>query len=398
MTSFSDSGVAQSVVQPGERITILSIDGGGIRGVIAVRILQFLEQELQAIDGPGARLADYFDVVAGTSTGGLIAGMLTAPDEQGRPRFTANDGMKFYKDDAKSIFVQRPSIIKLLLSLIGPRYSPDSLDRILRDNFQDIRMSDTVTELLVPTFDIKIMEPTVFSSSEAKTDASTNAYLRDVLSATSAAPTYFPPKFVQTTDSAGKSRDYNLVDGGVAMNNPTYSAIMHVLQEKYGESSNLKKPMNLQHDFHKLLVISLGTGTTAVSYNAKDASSWGIFSWILHSGKSPILNIISEGSADVVNLNTSVLFQTLECPQNYLRIQALNLLGQVTSIDDSTNKNVESLINIGDKLLDEVVTRLDINTHRYTPQHDQETNKEALKRFAKELVQERKARETSNPN
>ncbi|CAH8359244.1 unnamed protein product, partial [Eruca vesicaria subsp. sativa] len=77
----------------GERVTILSIDGGGVRGVIPGVILAYLEEQLQAIDGKDARIAHYFDVIAGTSTGGLVTAMLTAPKnkDSARPLFDAKD-------------------------------------------------------------------------------------------------------------------------------------------------------------------------------------------------------------------------------------------------------------------------------------------------------------------
>ncbi|KAL6856256.1 hypothetical protein ACP4OV_019058 [Aristida adscensionis] len=91
----------------GRRVTVLTIDGGGIRGLIPGTVLAFLESKLQEIDGPGARLADYFDYIAGTSTGGLITAMLAAPDKDKRPLFAAKEINKFYVDNGPHIFPQR---------------------------------------------------------------------------------------------------------------------------------------------------------------------------------------------------------------------------------------------------------------------------------------------------
>ncbi|VAI39977.1 unnamed protein product [Triticum turgidum subsp. durum] len=81
----------------GKVVTILSIDGGGVRGIIPATVLAFLEKELQKLDGPDARIADYFDVVAGTSTGGLLTVMLAAPDKDGLPKlkYSAKDAAKW---------------------------------------------------------------------------------------------------------------------------------------------------------------------------------------------------------------------------------------------------------------------------------------------------------------
>lgn len=116
----------------GSLVTILSIDGGGIRGIIPAKILAFLESKLQVfiysasvvdvhrqiinkksrsslflqeLDGEDARIADYFDIVAGTSTGGLLATMITAPNEQNRrPLYAAKDIIDFYLKQCPSFF------------------------------------------------------------------------------------------------------------------------------------------------------------------------------------------------------------------------------------------------------------------------------------------------------
>ncbi|XP_028110439.1 patatin-like protein 2 [Camellia sinensis] len=90
----------------GKLITVLSIDGGGIRGIIPGIILANLESQLQELDGMDARLADYFDVIAGTSTGGLITAMLTAPNNDKRPLYAAKDIVPFYLENCPKIFPQ----------------------------------------------------------------------------------------------------------------------------------------------------------------------------------------------------------------------------------------------------------------------------------------------------
>ncbi|KAJ0614546.1 putative patatin-like phospholipase domain, Acyl transferase/acyl hydrolase/lysophospholipase [Helianthus annuus] len=99
----------RSPLQPptyGNLITILSIDGGGVRGIIPGVILNFLETELQKLDGENARLADYFDVISGTSTGGIVTAMLTTPNDEGRPTFAAKDVKEFYLEHCPKIFPQ----------------------------------------------------------------------------------------------------------------------------------------------------------------------------------------------------------------------------------------------------------------------------------------------------
>jgi len=103
----SAEGAHQTNPEKVKLVTVLSIDGGGVRGIIPAVILAFLEEKLQELDGPDARIADYFDVVAGTSTGGLLTAMLTAPGKNGRPLFNAKDLAQFYIDHSPKIFPQK---------------------------------------------------------------------------------------------------------------------------------------------------------------------------------------------------------------------------------------------------------------------------------------------------
>jgi hypothetical protein len=103
----TDFMVEQPKGNRGKRLTILSIDGGGVRGLISATILAELEGKLQRLDGPEVRLVDYFDLIAGTSTGGLITSMLTTPLEDSdkqKPVCTAKDVVQFYLWYSAQIF------------------------------------------------------------------------------------------------------------------------------------------------------------------------------------------------------------------------------------------------------------------------------------------------------
>jgi patatin-like phospholipase/acyl hydrolase len=101
------SGIVGEAVTPGQRVTVLAIDGSGIRGLIPGTILAFLPARLQELDRPDARLADYFDCITGTSTGGLITAMVTTPGKDGRPLFAAGDVNRFYLENGPHIFLHR---------------------------------------------------------------------------------------------------------------------------------------------------------------------------------------------------------------------------------------------------------------------------------------------------
>ncbi|KAG6697499.1 hypothetical protein I3842_09G203500 [Carya illinoinensis] len=385
----------------GNLITVLSIDGGGIRGVIPGTILSFLESELQKLDGEDARIADYFDVIAGTSTGGLVTAMLTSPNEKNRPLFAAKDIKDFYLNQCPKIFPQNccpwfPHITKIMKALSGPKYDGKYLHSLVKEKLGSTRLHQTLTNIVIPTFDIKRLQPTVFSSFELKRNPSLDALLSDVCIATSAAPTYLPAHYFQTKDPAGEVRDFNLVDGGVAANNPALLAIGEVTKEVTKGNPDFlpMKPM----DCEKFLVISLGTGSSkaAKKYNAHEAAKWGILSWLTNGRSTPIVDIFTQASADMVDLNLSNVFQALQSEQNYLRIQDDKLTGDVSSVDIATKKNLDDLVKVGEELLKEPVSRVNLETGLFEF-CSHETNEEALRRFAKILSQERQLRHANSP-
>ncbi|XP_047306207.1 patatin-like protein 2 [Impatiens glandulifera] len=380
----------KSFLQPptfGNLITVLSIDGGGIRGIIPGTILQFLESELQKLDGKHARLADYFDVIAGTSTGGLVTAMLTAPDENNRPLFAAKDINNFYLEHSPKIFPQDssyfPGIKKMMKAFWGPKYNGEYLHSIIREKLGSTRLHQTLTNVAIPAFDIKELQPTIFSTYEVKHTPGMNALLSDICISTSAAPTYLPTYHFQNKDHSGKVRDFNLTDGGVAANNPTLVAIGELTKQIMKGSSDFSTIT--QMDYSRLLVISLGTGSAKYEgkYNAKDAAKWGALNWISHGGSTPIIDVYSQASADMVDFHLNIIFQTLDSEKNYIRIQDDNLSdGPISSVDIATKQNLENLVKVGEKLLKKPVSRMNMQTGVIEPTFDNETNEQALIRYA----------------
>ncbi|XP_078156822.1 patatin-like protein 2 [Carex rostrata] len=374
----------------GNIVTILSIDGGGVRGLIPAAILVFLESKLQELDGEDARIADYFDVISGTSTGGLITTMLAAPNEQKRPLFSAKDIITFYKENIPKIFPSsRNGFRGLLRSIVGPRYTGEYLHSKMQELLGETRLHDTVTEVVVPTFDINFLQPTIFSTNEAKANQSKNALLSDVCISTSAAPTYLPAHHFTTKDRLGKTRSFNLVDGGVAANNPTLLAVNHVTKEILIHRSDYfpVKPM----EYGNFLILSLGTGSAKQEqkYKAEAAAKWGLLSWLTHNGSTPLIDCLSQASADLVDIHASVVFQALHCEEKYLRITDDSLEGTAASMDNSSNENLQKLVQIGNELLKKPVSRVNLETGNIEPVLNGGTNEEQLIRFAQLLHDER---------
>ncbi|ONI19825.1 hypothetical protein PRUPE_3G299900 [Prunus persica] len=142
--------------------TVLSIDGGGIRGIIPGVMLAFLESMLQKIDGDHVRLVDYLDWVVGMSTGGLMASMLTTPNKNNHPLYAAKDIVPFYRQHCLKIFPQPRyvysshigKIIYYLKCLAGPKYNGKSLCKLLKETLGDKHLQDMLTNVAIPTTDM----------------------------------------------------------------------------------------------------------------------------------------------------------------------------------------------------------------------------------------------------
>ncbi|OQU80644.1 hypothetical protein SORBI_3007G158800 [Sorghum bicolor] len=351
---------------------------------------------MQELDGPDARIADYFDVVAGTSTGGLLTAMLTAPDQNGRPLFDAKNLAQFYIDHSPKIFPQKNWILSKIASTLrmvrGPKYDGKYLHSLLRQYLGDMRLDKALTNVVIPTFDIAFLQPTIFSSFELKHRPSKNALLADITISTSAAPTFFPAHYFETKDEDGKTRAFNLVDGGLAANNPTLCAMSQVTQDIIlGDDDFFPvKPT----DYGKFMVISVGCGSNRDQrYSAKAAAKWGIFNWLIKDGNAPIIDMFNSASADMVDINLCVLFRALHSSQNYLRIQYDQLTGSAGSIDDCSKENMDKLVQIGKDLLGQNVSRVDLETGKNVDVPGVGTNAEQLAKFAKQLSDERRRRQ-----
>ncbi|XP_038902533.1 patatin-like protein 3 [Benincasa hispida] len=389
----------------GKMITVLSIDGGGIRGIIPGTILSFLEAKLQDLDGPNMRIADYFDVIAGTSTGGLVTTMITAPDKDNRPLYAAKDIVKFYFDHTPHIFPQKKScyglsnfvnkVVNFFGQAMGPRYDGKYLRSIVNEQLGDLTLKQALAYVVIPAFDIKLLQPVIFTTNDAKLDELKNPRLADVCLSTSAAPTFLPAHFFETKDSNGGTRAFNLVDGGVAANNPTLAAMSHITKEisVMGNSEYINiRPM----DTKRMLVVSLGTGAPKndEKFSAVQAAKWGLFNWVLdfENGATPIVDFFGHASADMVDYHVSTFFQSLKTKHNYLRIQDDTLTGDLASVDVATEENLKRLVETGEALLKKPVSRVNLETGKFEPVDGEGTNEEALTEFARLLSEERKLR------
>lgn len=223
-----------------KKLRILSIDGGGIRGILPGTILTYLEKQIQKKTGnEKATIGEYFDLIAGTSTGGILSLIYLCPDEKGNYMFGAEEALSIYLDQGDEIF--DVSLWKKIRSLDGnldEKYDAAELERALLEYFGERKLSQALKPCLITSYDIRNRKAHFFTSIEAKSTVH-DYYLRDVALATSAAPTYFEPVRIKSINGA----PHELIDGGVFANNPALCAYAEARTKNFSKAlENPDKP------------------------------------------------------------------------------------------------------------------------------------------------------------
>lgn len=304
---------------------ILSIDGGGIRGVIPAVILAEIEKRM------GRPIAKSFDFVAGTSTGGILALGLTMPGAGGAPKYSAADLVSLYEREGSTIFHRDPW--RRLISvenLLEEKYPSTGIEKVLSRYFDEAMVSQALVEVLVTSYDIERRQPYFFKRHKARQDPTRDWPMWKAARATSAAPTYFEP--AKLDFQAG---DYlALVDGGVYANNPAMCA--------YAEAKSLWPD---EEDF---LVVSLGTGELTRRIPYDQARGWGLAKWA-----QPILGVVFDGVSDTVDYQLRELCRDDEANiARYWRYQVTLTEGN-DDMDDSSRTNIRVLELLARRLIDE---------------------------------------------
>jgi uncharacterized protein len=280
---------------------ILAVDGGGIRGVIPATVLERLEALLaealadtpsetaalwQAIGTP--RIADCFHMIAGTSTGGLLAAGLTTTGPDGRPKLTAADAADVYTTHGPAIF--HSSVIEKVeqgFGLTAPKYPLAQLRTALEDPsvIGAGLLKDARTDVLILSFDASIPGLRYFTRwgqpGAGNTPTLPSETMVEVALATAAAPTYFDPEALDSS---------RLIDGGVYAGNPALAAITLALRRTVEPIPRTPRD---------LFMVSLGTGAWSTPL---DYGGGGIIGWLQpRTGGEALLEAMLGGSGDFAN-------------------------------------------------------------------------------------------------
>jgi patatin-like phospholipase/acyl hydrolase len=278
-------------------VRVLSIDGGGIRGVIPALVLAEIERRC------GRPAGELFDLVAGTSTGAIIACALTRPDP-----LPAELIAQIYLDEGPEIFNR--SLLKKITSVDGyvdERYDEAGLVASLRRHLGDARLADAEPAILLTAYDLERRRAVLLRRDNDVT-------MVDAAHASSAAPSYFEPVRVG---------EATLVDGGVFATNPSVCAFAEA-------------------DGRLDLLVSLGTGEHTRRLPYEEVRGWGRLEWA-----KPILDVVFDGSADAVDLQLSRLLG-----ERYVRLQT-RLVEASDDFDDASPENLAALRREAERLIAE---------------------------------------------
>jgi len=314
---------------------ILSLDGGGIRGIIPAAVLAHLEARLQTSkSNDKLRLAECFDLLAGTSTGGILTCLFLTPDdaEPSRPKYSAAQILGFYMELGPILFHR--SFSQLLLSGLGvfrSRYKEDALYDFSKKLMGDNYISGVMKDCLITSYEMSTRKALLFSKHNVKKYGSMADYkLCDIARATSAAPTYFSPAQIFARDNSSR----HLVDGGVYANNPAMCAFV--------EAVKLWPDMTTR-DYNML---SVGTGKAVTPFFWEKTHKFGYLDWL-----EPIIDVLTSSVAETVDFQLQQLFSAAGVPDSYIRIEP-PLLSSDSRMDNASPKNIRALQNAAQFYID----------------------------------------------
>jgi len=299
-------------------VKILSIDGGGIRGVLPATFLSVLEEKLQETTGnKDFRLAEYFDLIAGTSTGGLLTCMYLTRDDHNPvvPKYTARQALEFYFGYGDSAFTA---------SNTGGfhKYSPVGLEAGLNKFFGELKLAQLIKPCCITAYDMLHCEPYLFFSHLAVSDPRANFYVKDVARATSALPGIFPP----ATISSLADRKRTFIDGSIFAYNPALQAYI--------------RAKSIFPNAKNFMLLSLGTGLPATSSTPAQLEDTSEKNWA-----RLLADISFSAHSDMVHFQLEEIFKG-KSGSTYIRLQP-SLHGLNKEMDNVSHENVMSLYKAG---------------------------------------------------
>lgn len=321
---------------------ILSIDGGGTFGLAPAMVLLELERRTHC------SVAQLFDLVAGSSVGGLLGLALLVPDARGAPRYTAAEIASLFEQDANQVFENSlRHWLSTLGGFLGEKYETTGLEEVLEEVFGDGWLSETIRPTLIPTYDLLQDRPYAFRSHYASADPGADYPTQAVVRATTAVPGYFSP--AEAESRTGHPRRL-CIDGGVAAFSPALWA--------YTEA----RKVHPEND--DLVLVSLGTTRRRHGLAHSGPRMWKPLAWA-----RPMFELMCDAASAVIDEQLRDLLDAERAEsERYLRLEAeVDLPGGVGSLDDVSAEHLERVRMAGHELLEQKDARIDRLCARLAP-------------------------------
>ncbi len=312
-------------------LNILSIDGGGIKGLYSASVLCEIEKQ-------GFSISDNFDLISGTSTGGIIALALAAglsPEEiktfyvEKGPKIFEPRTLKFNKRQSFLAFALKqicPNLFKndneLSQHLFSAKYDNINLKSALNDIFGDKKLEDAKFKLCIPAINCKTGDPKVFKTPHLNFYADKDLLMSEVALATSAAPTFFPLAVINSSNV--------YTDGGLWANNP---ALVSLIEAKRIIKEEIKDPST------KINILSIASGPSTCNRHYEGVLDKSIKEWFL--GEMQLIDFILHSQSKSIQFQMNLLKESEGL--NYFRIPEPN-------VDQNQQKNI-TLDNCDEKAL-----------------------------------------------
>lgn len=298
---------------------ILSIDGGGIKGLFSARVLG----EIENLHGP---LTEYFDMLCGTSTGGLIALALAAGK-------SATEVVEFYKEWGPRIFptgMIGRTWRNFRFYVAGGKYGDKNLKQAAAHILGEKQMCDANSYLCIPTVNLTTASPWVFKTDhDATLTRDSNIPMVDVALATSAAPFYFP-----VAVSSSVPGGY-YVDGGLWANNPAFVGLLEGCRYFAGNGKR----------YQRVRILSVPSASPNAGRAAKGRRRLSLLS----SGKE-ISTVAFETQQKSAENFIRMLESSLQVPFEYVRVAPPNISvehSRILGLDIATREAIDTLLSLG---------------------------------------------------
>jgi len=316
---------------------IMSIDGGGVRGIIPAIVMKALEKKFRKKTGnPDAYLVDYLDMVGATSLSSIFGLLLLVPEEKGscRPKYSAHDACDIFLDYLPRIFqTTLYHQIRTLRGLRDEKYPADFLEDMLDKYFDDYYLSELLLPCTVVSYDIQRRQSIFFTRHIAREESGKDFLVKDVCRASSSAPTYFELAYI--TSKSGVR--YPCIDGAVVANNPSMCTV-----------AEARTFFKVKPD--ELSLLSLGSGIDERPYFYNEVLNFGVVGWV-----KPLISFIMSSNSEISHLFSQLTFDASKVPENYLRIDtSLKTMtpDMSSEIDDISPGNIAGLIEFGQELVE----------------------------------------------